>query len=465
MNLRDIAITMVIAFATPFMIRYADLGVYFWAWLSYMNPHKQAWGFAQTMPFAQWVAICTFVALLVWREPKRIPWTRETVLLALFIVWMCVTTIFALNPVMAVPQLEKVLKIQVMTFVTLMVINTRRRIEILLWVIALSVGYYGIKGGIFTITTGGGFRVLGPAFTFIAGNNEIALALLMVVPLFRYFQLQATVKWKRIALGTAMFLCVVAAVGSQSRGALIGLIAMGTMLILKSRKRFLLMSLALATGSFILTFMPQTWWDRMLSIGNYEQDGSAQGRMNAWWFAFNLAKDRAMGGGFETFTPRLFNIYSPNPNQFVDAHSIYFEVMAEHGFIGLGLFLAVYVFGWFKASTLARRTRQTDDLAWMADLMQMTQVSLVAYATGGLFLGLAYWDLPYHLLAMVVLCERIAKREGIVEPSALRGLSRKSHEAGRHSINGTGGRAGSREARTSNRRPQEARVSPQALDS
>jgi probable O-glycosylation ligase (exosortase A-associated) len=464
MNLRDIAVTLVIAFATPFMIRYADVGVYFWAWVSYMNPHKQAWGFAQTMPFAMWVAICTLMALLIWKEPKRIPWTRETVLLALFVVWMCVTTVFATNPLGAVPQLDKVLKIQVMTFVTLMVINTRRRIETLLWVIALSIGYYGIKGGIFTIMTGGGFHVLGPAYTFIAGNNEIALALLMVVPLFRYFQLQATFKWMRIALASAMFLCVVAAVGTQSRGALVALIAMATMLILKSRKRFLLMGLTLATGSFILSFMPQTWWDRMLSIGNYEQDNSALGRINAWWFAFNLAKDRVFGGGFETFTPRMFNVYSPDPNRFVDAHSIYFEVMAEHGFVGLGLFLSIFVFGWFKASALARQARQRKDLAWVADLMQMTQVSLLAYAAGGLFLGLAYWDLPYHLVGMVILCDRIAKMETTEHRSSIRRWPGMAHDPGDGLGTGSSGQRTPGEIGAARRRLREAGIRTHAVE-
>ena len=136
-----------------------------------MNPHRLAWGFSTTMPFAMIVALTTLVALLISREPKRIPWTRETVVLALFILWMIFTTFFAMYPVLAWPQLEKVLKIQLMIFVAMILINTRERLHALVWTIALSLGFYGVKGGIFTIMTGGAYRVQGPPGTFIGGKQ------------------------------------------------------------------------------------------------------------------------------------------------------------------------------------------------------------------------------------------------------------------------------------------------------
>ena len=58
-----------------------------------------------------------------------------------------------------------------------------------MWVCVISLGLYGVKGGIFTLLTGGGYSVYGPAGTFIGGNNEIGLALIMTVPLMRYLQI------------------------------------------------------------------------------------------------------------------------------------------------------------------------------------------------------------------------------------------------------------------------------------
>jgi probable O-glycosylation ligase (exosortase A-associated) len=163
--------------------------------------------------------------------------------------------------------------------------------------------------------------------------------------------------------------------------------------------------IVIAVGA-VAAIMPQAWYDRMYTIADYEHDASAMGRINAWWFAWNLAKARPLtGGGFETFTPSLFSIYAPNPRQYHDVHSIYFEVLGEHGFVGLVLFLALGFMAWRTATLVAKRARQSPELKWLADLVTMVQVSLIGYAAGGAFLGLAYFDLAYHLVAMIVIAK------------------------------------------------------------
>ncbi len=124
-----------------------------------------------------------------------------------------------------------------MVFVTMMLMQSKERIDQLVWVIAMSIGFYGIKGGIFTIVHGGAYHVRGPEGSFIGGDNEMGLALIMTIPLLRYLQLTTRSTWVRVFLATAMVLCAIATVGSQSRGALIGLAAMGAFLWLKSRNK------------------------------------------------------------------------------------------------------------------------------------------------------------------------------------------------------------------------------------
>ena len=78
------------------------------------------------------------------------------------------------------------MKIQAMTILTLILINNREKIEWLVMTIAFSIGFYGVKGGVFTIFGGGYDKVRGPTSTFIEGNTEIGLALIMVLPLKRF---------------------------------------------------------------------------------------------------------------------------------------------------------------------------------------------------------------------------------------------------------------------------------------
>jgi probable O-glycosylation ligase (exosortase A-associated) len=313
----------------PFIFKRPWIGILLWCWLAYMNPHRQAWGFAYDFPFASICAIVTITAFLFSRDKKEMIWTRETVLLLMFVGWMLTTTIFSLYPEFAWVQWEKVWKIQLMVFLTAMIIKERQHLHWMIWIIALSLGYYGVKGGIFTIVHGGAFRVQGPAGTFFGGNNEMALVLAMLIPLIRYLHLQATQLWVRMGLASAMVLSGVAAIGSQSRGGLLAMAAMGLFLWFKSRHKFVTGIYMVIAVAIVASVMPQAWYDRMNTIKTYQEDESALGRINAWHTAFNVAKDRVTGGGFDMFRPSTFRQYAPDPWNVHDVHSIYFEVLGN----------------------------------------------------------------------------------------------------------------------------------------
>jgi probable O-glycosylation ligase (exosortase A-associated) len=264
-----------------------------------------------------------------------------------------------------------------------------------------------VKGGIFTIVHGGVYHVKGPEGSFISGDNEMGLALIMTIPLLRYLQLTTPNIWLRGALHAAMVLSAIATVGSQSRGALLGLVAMGTFLWLKSRNKIFTALLGGVAIVLVLSVMPQQWYDRMATIKSYETDRSAMGRINAWKMAFNMAKDRPLGGGFDSFHDYSFALYAPDPVDVHDSHSIYFEVLGEQGFVGLGIFLMLGLMTWRTASWVIGRARRDREKRWIADLAAMTQVSLVGYASAGAFLGLAYFDYYYTLIALIVLCKTV----------------------------------------------------------
>lgn len=401
--MRDILVTAIIFGLLPFAFKRPWIGIMLWTWLAYMNPHRQAWGFAYDFPFAYIVAVVTITAFFLSTEKKEMIWTRETVLLLIFVGWMLLTTFFAFYPQLAWLQWNKVWKIQLMIFLIIMIIKERKQLDLMIWVIAVSLGYYGFKGGIFTIVHGGQFRVQGPSGTFFEGNNEMALVLVMTIPLIRYLHLQAKRQWVRWGLATVMVMTGVAAIGSQSRGGLLAMLAMGLFLWFKSRHKFmtgLYMTVAIAIMAAV---MPQEWYDRMNTIKTYQEDPSALGRINAWHTAFNVAKDRITGGGFEMFQPPTFSRYAPEPFRVHDVHSIYFEQIGEQGFPGLAMFMMLGLFAWLRAGQIIKECKNDPDRKWAADLASMVQVSLIGYGVGGAFLGLSYFDLPYHLIAILVL--------------------------------------------------------------
>lgn len=419
--MRDLFVTGVIFGLIPFIFKRPWVGILLWSWLGYMNPHRLAWGFAYDFPFAMIVGLITITVFLFSKEKKEMVWTRETVVLLIFVGWMLFTTFFAFNPIWAWFQWDKVWKIQLMIFLTALIFKERQHLHWLVWVIALSLGFYGVKGGIFTILNGGSYRVQGPGGTFIGGNNEIALAMVMAIPLINYLHLQETRKWLKIGLASAMILTGVAAIGTQSRGGLVAMAAMGLFLWLKSRSKFFTAIYMAAAIAIMAAVMPQEWYDRMGTIETYQNDRSAVGRINAWHTAFNVAKDRVTGGGFEMWIPHVFRQYAPNPFDVRDVHSIYFEVMGEHGFIGFGLFMLIGMMAWIRAQQIIKRCKGDLDKKWASDLAAMIQVSLIGYAAGGAFLGMAYFDLPYHLMIILVLTAKFSGALGKVPVGAVSG--------------------------------------------
>jgi probable O-glycosylation ligase (exosortase A-associated) len=404
--MRDLIVFAIIFGLLPFALKRPIIGISLFTWVSLMNPHRLSYGAAYTFPFAAVIVVVTLVGVLFSREPKRFPFTPVTIVLLIFMAWMTLTSFFALEPNLAWQEWSRVMKTLFIVLVSILVINSEKDIKIFTWVIGLSLAFYGLKGGVFTLMSGGTSHVFGPAGSYIEDNNALALALVTVIPIIWYLKLQAKRKWLSISLTILTVLTGISAAGSYSRGALLAGGAMLIFLWLKSQHKFRVGIALILVIPLLYTVMPEKWFSRMDTIDNYQEDGSAMGRINAWQFGVNVAKDNILGGGYIVFTPKMFLTYAPEPLDFHAAHSIYFQVLGEHGFIGLALFLLLLVLGWRTGTRILKFCKNNADLKWATDLAAMTQVSIIGYAVGGAFLSMAYYDLYYDLLALLVLLEK-----------------------------------------------------------
>ena len=395
--MRDIALVVILIGLIPFIFRYPWIGALTYAWVSIFVPHRWAFGFANDMPIAMIVAGTTLAGMLLHPKQVRLPINRITVLLMLFPIWMTVTLLFALEPDVAYERWVEVMKVFFFTLVTASLVHSRKQVDALVWVLVLSVGFYGVKGGIFTILQGGAYRVYGPPGGTMADNGAIALASIMMMPLMLYLAGVVSSKWVKAGLLGAVLLSGMTALGSQSRGAFLAIVAMMVFLWVKARRKVIFGLALVASASLAIGFMPDTWTNRMETIKTYEEDGSAMGRVNTWWMLFNLANDRPLvGGGFEPYAPRQFSRYAPDPLDVHSAHSIYFQVLGEHGYVGFALFLCIGIVSWNMAGRLVKAGRERPDSVWAGDLARAIQVSLVGFAVGGAFFNMAYWEIVYY---------------------------------------------------------------------
>lgn len=452
--MRDLFLTLCIFGTMPLSVMRPYIGLLMWSWIAYMNPHRLTWGFAYHFRFNYFVAIATLAGLFYNKEVKlRVPFTRTSFLMFLFTGWTTLTSYYAFNDT-AWWEWNRFIKIQVMIIVTFIVVKTKKDIHFLIMVIAVSIGFYGFKGGIFTITTGGQFQVLGPGGSFFRDNNTFALAMIVTVPLFNYLQMQTSSKLFRIGFISIGILSSISIIGSYSRGGLVGFAVLAAVFWLKTRKKLIMTIIFMLLAPPFYQSMPEKWHNRMdvmlasvnipqlgqkseevpiptlmppkennsfdmfTGEGNFVKedaeimkDLSVQGRMDAWNFAIALANHRPfVGGGFQTFSQDVYNRYYPNVYR-RDAHSIYFEVLAEQGYAGFIIWILMHLSALHNGRWIIKKTKGHKDLLWARDLAGMLQVGLVGYYAAGAFLGLAYFDLPYHFISIIIITKKIVEDE------------------------------------------------------
>lgn len=412
--MRDLVLLMFVAGTLPMAFMRPIIGLLLWSMFSYLNPHRMTWGFAVGLPWVMLVAVVTFVALAMYpQQRQRLAFKPIVVLMTLFLLWVSIATTQATLPDASFKDLSQFVKMMAMAYVTIMLVTDRQKLEWLIWVIVASFGFWGFKGGLFTLATGGNYHVMGPKFSFFTDNNIFALIMCMTIPLMRYVQLQTTNNRLRLLLWALMGLTAIAVIGTYSRGGMLALAITGAMLIWKSRRRGFLILLvplfALAVGSF----MPAKYFGRLHTIDQYHQDASAQGRIQSWKFATGVAMAHPMvGGGFHVWhsVPMWQRYGPPDAAEGRAIHSIFFEVLGEQGFVGLGLYICLLVSAYMGLARVRKKARAGPDCDWLVDLSSMVQISLVSYVAAGALLPVPYIDFLYQLFAIVVVMQLLVER-------------------------------------------------------
>jgi len=415
--MRDIWLVAWVSLGLGFTFRFPFVGVLIWEWFSLMNPHREAFGFSQSLPLNLIIALVTIFSWGISKEPKRIPRHSIIVLLALFLIWTTFNSFFAFNPAWSWQFWDRTWRILILGFVIAGMATNKTRIDALIWVAVISLLYYGVKGGVFTIETGGVYKVLGPDGTIIGDNNQLALALLMTMPLIEYLRTSVSFKPLSWLMGVTMVFTGIAIIGSYSRGAYIALAAIAILALLKARRKFVFLAALAIAAAAIYHFTPQEIIDRAATIQSADSDASFHGRWVAWQVAIKYATDHfPFGAGF--YGPQLneiFHYYFPTEGSHA-AHSIYFQVLGEHGYIGLALYLALIIASFGLCWKLAR-TPQQEKTLWIRKLAGMMQISLFAFLVGGAALSMAYYDLFIILICIVPQLARLSQKASTKKPA------------------------------------------------
>ena len=406
--IRDILLVATLFALVPVSFLRPWVGVLAWFWVAYFVPQSFTWGFGRNLPVAMLVGVATLIGFVLSSEgKKRLPRSASVLFLGLFTIQVTASTLLAYDPMMSFGKWDWVCKSLLMTFVTMALFQDRERLRWLYVVTAVSLGLHGLKGGLWVLRTGGGERVYGPERSFFWDNNTLGLALCMVLPILLYLSREEPRVWLRRAMRVIFAFSIIAILFTYSRGAFIGLLVVLTGLVWRSPWRWRFAAGALVISLLVVAVMPARLRDRISSIGEQQssdtRDISVAGRIEAWSTATHIAMGHPFfGEGFRALwqADLWTQFYGLDFTAARDAHSIYFEVMAEHGLMGLGIYLVVLGNTLIILTRVSRRWHGDEKHGYLASYAEMTRLALLPYLVSGASLGVAYFDLYFLLVGM-----------------------------------------------------------------
>lgn len=412
--MRDIIFATLIAALVPVSFRRPLVGLLTFSWLAYMRTQDLCWGFARLQRWSFLIAIVTFAGFFS-RPIERLwaPVWRNYAMIALAI-WVALSV--TVNPLLTYGQWASVIEFTKVVYIglfTTAVITRKEHLRMMVWVIALSFGFYGVKIGLAGVLSGGNITVKQGPGGMLEDNNNFGLALVMALPLLiQITQAERNPTLKRGFLAIVP-LTAIAVMATHSRGAFLSLAAAISVLVWRSKNR--LTGFAIAAGLSLLAFLlvPQSYKDRISTIKTYEQDGSSMGRIAAWKTAINMTKANPFFGvGFENFQNSYYK-YSAGGTASGKkvAHNAYFQIMAESGLPAYFLYMFLIVGTLWSLWRVRRRAEELYASSWIRDYAVMFEATMVAFIVGSTFLNRAQFDLFYHFVAIVIAFEAIALRE------------------------------------------------------
>ena len=443
--MRDWMMLGAMAFMVPMALMHGFVAFLLWGYTTVLAPANFLYGFMQGFRYNFVFAGIALASLFLGRLPEagRFRFDRTAVLLLLFFVHTIVSAVVAPDEnLLKYGRIEGFSKSMAFVLLMPLFITSRLRLHACLLVIVLGLGLHGVVEGLKFVASGGSHRIAGIGGSSLSDNNLVAVGLAMLLPLFIYFFQQMEGRLARWAALAGLGLTILAVVATNSRGGLIALVVLGLWYVMTTRNKALALLLVLVAAGVVLLLAPDSWFSRINSINTAQEDGSFMNRVLAWKISSAIAlANPVFGLGFDAINvSKIWYAYMDAPSllPFVTterytpkvAHSIYFQVMADSGFVGLALFMGVLVSAFISGMEIRREVRKRpQQLRWARDLSDALILALVGYMAGGAGVSLVYYELVYIVVAMLAILKSLVLSEQ--ETSVPRGVQPvRGHMAG-----------------------------------
>lgn len=405
---------LVVFFAMAFFLHLAFINVFvaflIWGWSGLIGLNYYIYGFMSSVSYTQLYAAITLMALFFYKsKEKSFSFNRTTKFFLIFALHGFFCASLAYSGLVSNWEIYTTL-LKTMLFCILMpaLVTNRFGIHSIVLMIVLGISFHGVLDGLKFISSAGSHKA--QSIGKFGDNNYLGMIVLMGVPFLFYLVKYSSNKISKYFFAVVLFLNILTIVATQSRGALSGSLVIAFLYILNTKRKFIGIVFLSFSVFFISEMATDSWKTRMQSIQTAQEDSSFLGRVRAWQVSSAIALGNPVfGGGFRAVQSHpVWNQfkYSAGILPFVEvdtetrsgiaAHSIWFEVLGDQGFVGLFLFLLLIINAFLTRRDIKKlnNTKSNVDV-WAMDLANVTVLSLIAYCFCGSLLSAAYFELPY----------------------------------------------------------------------
>lgn len=424
--MRDLALLSLLPLMLYAMAKRPFIALGMWIWTAMFFPNAWVYGVASGIRYNllfTGVAILGYTAL---KNKPKIQFGLIGALVMLFFAWTSASTLMTVgHPEITWNIWNRFFKVVLLFVFVVLIMDKKLHIDFFLWCVVLSIGFYGSLEALKFVASGGGHKIAGFVGHVLGDRNELALSFVMTLPICLYLlnEYGKESKLIKLMLTGLIMLLVIGVIGTQSRGGFLALLVLAGYLFHKSDRKVMLSILTLAIAGAASTLVTEEWSQRMNTINNAEEDDSFMGRVVAWKLSFILAmKNPFFGGGFKSL--EQFPVWSwlsqdffsfsffytgdalPDPYVARAAHSIYFQVLGEHGFAGLVIYLSLIIASFRVAGKVSAAARKAGAPDWIPRLATTLQLIIFAFCVGGAALSFAYFELVFAIFGIILVLQK-----------------------------------------------------------
>jgi len=440
--LRTAFVLLIVAFGLRHALRGPFYALMFYLWVAYFRPETWVWsGFVQDLPLSFFVGALVVVTGVVTGQALRL--SARGMLLVLFLIHSLISTLASPYIAYGWPYWMDFLKSTLMTYLLCVLVDSVSRLRLAFLVITLSLGFEAAKSGLVQLIFIPGEKNYNEMLS-LGDNNGVAIGMLLLVTMIVALIQTSTKRWQRYTLVALLFGILYRAISTYSRGGLVACAVMALMYMLRAKHKvrtFLVVAVATAAIAPVLS---SAYWDRIASIrlpsadedftkATSADDSSTMSRLHFWKVALEMAKRNPfLGVGHNSFVA-AYDDYDTSNGAFGkrrSVHSLWFGLLAELGFPGLIIYLAIWGLGILGTARVLWLARGDPTFADLVPYAVALQTAMIVFAVGGAFVIFQYTEMGWHVFGLSVAISRIASARlrakadtRVEQPAVLRPLS------------------------------------------